>query len=78
MKEGATKLPPNPKEEPVDIVAESAFGVDQKSGHKGAPSSPILLLTGRGNPAEGSAPVPPAAPAVFVLGWGSLRSLSFS
>lgn len=72
MKEGETEPPHEPKEELVDIVAECTFGVDQKAGHEGAPSSPVFLLTG-GDPTDGSSPIPPAAPSVYVPNWGITR-----
>lgn len=49
MKEGASKLPYEPKEESV-----------------------VLLLAG-GEPVEGSVSIPPAAPDVYVPGWGITR-----
>lgn len=69
LKEGVIELPREPKEEPVDTATENVFGVHQKAGREGTPSSPIFLLA-RGYLVEGSAPVPPAALAVYVPGWG--------
>lgn len=56
----------------MDTVFEISFGVDQEAGHEGAPNSPFFLLFG-GDPAEGSVRVPPAAPIVYVPGWGITR-----
>lgn len=65
MKEGATELPRDPKEESIDTAAESVFDVYQKVGHKGTPISPVRLLA-RGNPIEGSIPIPPTAPTLYI------------
>lgn len=71
MREGATELPCEPKEEPVETSAfgGSIFSVDSDIVCKGIPNSPVLLLTREGT-AEGSTSSPPTMSAIYVPGWG--------
>lgn len=78
-KEGANELPREPKEEPVETATfgGSIFGVDSDIVCEGVPNSPVLLLTGECT-AEGYVSGPPAASAIYVLGWGITRESRIS
>lgn len=74
MKEGATKLPGEPKEDPMETsaISKDVFGVDSNPVRKGVLDPKILLLTGD-RTVEGFASTSPAAPTVYVPGWGITR-----